>query len=68
MNLILCQKAHALVLEIYKITSLLPKSEQLESLTRFSGDQFQFQQILLKAMGELVSKKKYDSCILQMAL
>ncbi len=57
-NLILWQKAHALVLEIYKITSLLPKSEQFGITNQIQRSSVSVPTNIAEGYGRISVKEK----------
>ncbi len=57
-NLILWQKAHALVIEIYKITSLLPKSEQFGIISQIQRSSTSVPANIAEGYGRISIKEK----------
>ena len=57
-NLILWQKAHALVLEIYKITSSLPKSEQFGIVNQIQRSSTSVPANIAEVYGRISTKEK----------
>ena len=57
-NLILWQKAHALVLEIYKMTSSLPKSEQFGIINQIQRSSTSVPANIAEGYGRISTKEK----------
>ncbi len=57
-NLILWQKAHALVLEIYKITPSLPKSEQFGIINQIQRSATSVPANIAEGYGRISKKEK----------
>lgn len=57
-NLILWQKAHELVLEIYKITKLLPKSEQFGLISQIQRSSTSVPANIVEGYGRISQKEK----------
>ena len=57
-NLILWQKAHALVLEIYKITPSLPKSEQFGIINQIQRSATSLPANIAEGYGRVSTKEK----------
>ncbi len=57
-NLILWQKAHTLVIEIYKITSSLPKSEQFGIINQIQRSSTSVPANIAEGYGRISTKEK----------